>query len=243
MECIFLPNEIKHIHKLHIFAPKLKKKVMEKKMKDVKFLPWEGANYQYGIRVDENGDIVCGTKEEPGKKVLVLGESFYTNKEEDIASDIMTQVMNWYFDPKIEFEGWMNTYTKFIRAFWGKFVYRDGSEEFWKSFVMYNYVQEPLRGTRFSPTTEQFEKSKDAFFEVLGAYKPDYVIVWGQRLYNNLPQEGEQGEDITVDDSCSETWVYKIENHNIRLLPIQHPSAGFSWSFWHEIIKAFLNLK
>ena len=213
---------------------------MEKKMKDVKFLPWEGANYQYGIRVDENGDIVCGTKEEPGKKVLVLGESFYTNKEEDIASGIMTQVLNWYFDPQIEFEGWMNTYTKFTRAFFGVAISRGDSEKLWNSFVMYNYVQEPLRGTRFSPTPKQFAESRNAFFEVLGVYKPDYIIVWGYRLYNNLPQEGQQGEDIISDNYYSETWIYEIGNHIVRLLPIQHPSTGFEWVYWNKVIKAFL---
>lgn len=215
---------------------------MDKDLKDVKFLPWVGNKYNLGLRIEDES-IVFGTKEKPGKKVLVLGESFYTDNKDDVDSNVMEQVMNWYFDPNIEFEGWMNTYTKFIRAFFGKTIYRNESKEFWNSFIMYNYVQEPLRGTRLSPTTAQFDKSQEAFFSVLRKYKPDYVIVWGKRLYNNLPKEGKPGKDIYIDDFYSETWIYELENHCVKLLPIQHPSTGFDWVFWNSVIKIFLNFK
>ena len=41
-------------------------------MEDVKFLPWEGENYQKG-----------GFN---GKKILVIGESFYCSEEEAVAT-------------------------------------------------------------------------------------------------------------------------------------------------------------
>ena len=43
---------------------------------------------------------------------------------------------------------------------------------------------------------------------------------------------GHQGKAVLLPDGTSlETWVY---------VPIQHPSSGFSWDFWHEAIMGFL---
>lgn len=50
----------------------------------VTFLPFVGDNYEYGISFDEEGNLVLGTPEKPGKKVLILGESHYCDEELDI---------------------------------------------------------------------------------------------------------------------------------------------------------------
>jgi hypothetical protein len=50
-------------------------KIMDKDLKDVKFLPWVGNKYNLGLRIEDES-IVFGTKEKPGKKVLVLGKAF-----------------------------------------------------------------------------------------------------------------------------------------------------------------------
>ena len=34
-----------------------------------------------------------------------------------------------------------------------------------------------------------------------------------------------------------ETWIYNISNNQKSLvIPIYHPSAGFDWNYWHEVI-------
>ena len=64
------------------------------------------------------------------------------------------------------------------------------------------------------------------------------VIVWGKRLYNNLPKVGYQGSDCR---EC-ETWVYQLKDgKEIRFLPICHPSAAFDPHYWHNVISAFIN--
>lgn len=51
----------------------------------MKFLPWIGDKYEDGIYYDETGELRYGNGK--GKKVLVLGESFYWGEEDDDDDD------------------------------------------------------------------------------------------------------------------------------------------------------------
>lgn len=212
---------------------------MDEELKDVKFLPWVGDNYECGLRVNENGDIVFGTKDKPGKKILVLGESIYTNNPNDVDQYVVKNLVKWYTESdKYGFEGWMNTYTKFIRSLAGKAIDRSNSTIWWTHLALYEYVQEPLTGPRLSPTSEQYYNSEYAFDKLLKELKPDYIIAWGKRLYINLPQGGKQGDDINVGEDSIETWIYK---DSIRVLGIIHPSSPlFISEEWHPIITRFI---
>ena len=113
----------------------------------------------------------------------------------------------------------------------------------WEHLSFYNYVQEAMTGPRVSPTPEDFKNSEEAFWEILNELKPDLIIVWGARLYNNLPQEGKQLEDLEVvvndlfqkKDSL-EIWSY----NNIPIMPIVHPSSAYSIDYFSRFIKAFI---
>lgn len=192
-------------------------------MSKIKFKPWVGKDY---------------SKAYYGKRVLVLGESHYCPEGEE-RETITQDVIKGLFDSDAEFEGYMNTFTKFVRALDGSDVERTEQEEVWQRVMFYNYVQEAMTYARVAPTAEQFRASDEAFFELLETYRPEAVIVWGKRLYNNLPQTGEQGPDVLD----VETWTYRLNDGTIvRLLPITHPSAAFSHAKWHKVIEAFLKL-
>ena len=45
--------------------------------KGVKFLPFVGDQYEDGISFNDNGELVLGKIENPGKKVLDRGECHY----------------------------------------------------------------------------------------------------------------------------------------------------------------------
>ncbi len=197
-------------------------------MRNVKFLPWIGAQYTKGVW---------------GRKVMVLGESHYCASPDEATPEITRDVIKDLLDPNSEHEGYKNTYTKFERALAGKVLTPEEKKALWDSFIFYNYVQVPISGARVSPTVQDFLSSEDAFFEVLEEYRPDRIIVWGKRLYNNLPQKGYQLLDITTATGEKiETWAYKTASgHVVQVLPITHPSAGFDWEYWHEVIKAFIN--
>lgn len=218
----------------------------EKNLKDVFFLPYVGSNYENGLLLSEDGTIVSGTESDKGLKVMVLGESHYCGEEcvecglastckkeacRKFTQDVLTCYLG-YLKGKEGFESWMNTFTKFGKALKGK---DERSTDIWESVIFYNYVQRAMNAARISPSYKDFEDSENAFFEILETYKPDLIICWGKRLYNNLPgTDGKEGNDITTEYEDIETWIYK---ETIRVLPIYHPSAGFDWSYWHEVIK------
>lgn len=192
-------------------------------MSNIKFNPWVGKNY---------------THSKFGKRVLVLGESHYCANAEEAVPSLTQDVINDLFDSESEFEGYKNTYTKFIRALSGTDVSRFDVKPIWDEVMFYNYVQFPISGARVEPTSKEFIDSEPAFWEVMEQYRPDVVIVWGHRLYNNLPKKGYQGHDCAE----SETWVYQLKDgKEIRFLPVCHPSAAFDPYYWHNVISAFIN--
>ena len=218
----------------------------------VKFHPWVGDKYEYGIKgYYKKGKIVYGTPDDPGKKLLVLGESHYCANLADAISELTKIIIADLIDPDSEWEPYKNTYTKFIKSLTGYLDYLefDKKKEAWEHIVFYNYVQLPMTSARISPTTEDFKKSEEAFWEVLNELKPDLIIVWGSRLYNNLPQKGEQLEDLKIfhfdsefgndQEIFIETWSYNLKEKDIKILPITHPSAGYSTELFYDIIKTF----
>lgn len=192
----------------------------------VKLLPWLGTDYLRGI---------------DGKRVMGLGESHYS-ADGRWSAEMTREVIRDLFDPQGEFEPYKNTYTKFERAVAGRELDWEGKRRFWNSLMFYNYVQEVMSGPRVAPTAQQFRDSEAAFFEVLNEYRPQLVIVWGQRLYNNLPQQGRQLPDLIVPGADShELWEYRLENGDpVIVLKITHPSAAFSPDYWHKVIMAAL---
>lgn len=197
-------------------------------MKHVKFLPWVGDRYQIGWNE---------------RRILVLGESHYCLSPEEAVPQITNRVMTDLLDANSEHESYKNTFTKFGNALMGKPLSFDEKKAFWHSVLFYNYVQVPLPAARIAPTEEEFAISETAFFEVFDTYHPDYIIVWGKRLYNHLPCKGYQLPDLTLSDNDDiETWAYETaSSHVVQVLPITHPSAGFASDYWHEAMQAFIN--
>ena len=226
----------------------------EKNLKDVFFSPYVGSNYENGLLLSEDGTIVSGTESSKGLKVMVLGESHYCGEEcencgiasvcaENRCKEFTKNVITYYLDylnNKTEFEPWMNTFTKFGKALTGK---DEHSKDIWESVIFYNYVQRAMNAARTSPSYKDFEDSENAFFEILETYKPDLIICWGKRLYNKLPNKGSKGKDIETEYEFIDTWIYNISNNQKSLvIPLYHPSAGFDWSYWHEVIVECFNL-
>ncbi|MEE1252024.1 MAG: hypothetical protein UHK52_02875 [Bacteroidales bacterium] len=200
----------------------------------VKFKPWVGENYETGIH--------------QGKKLMILGESHYcANPETEATEDITIKIIEDLLDPFSEHEGYKNTYTKFAKAVVGEKQFSDETKkEFWQHVIFYNYVQTAISGARVSPTTEQFRNSEQAFFEIISQYQPNLIIVWGKRLYNNLPQQGTQLPDLQISQGIyagesSEVWSYTIGGKTIALLPITHPSASmFELQYHKDLIYQFI---
>ena len=218
-------------------------------MSNIRFNPWVGDKYSWGIiGYDTNGKVIYGTASQLGKKILVLGESHYCANPETEATPFLTiNIIADLLNPDSEWEAYKNTYTKFIKSLIGGIadLEQNDKENAWKHVVFYNYVQTPMSGARVAPTAEDFKNSEKAFFEVLQTYKPDVVIVWGNRLYNDLPKGGKQLDDLTISTgrfsgNSTEMWSYNVCGKDITVMPITHPSAaystGLSNSFFRELI-------
>lgn len=208
------------------------KKDKELQEAGVKFLPFVGDNYEDGISFDKDGKLVL---EGQGKKVLVLGESHYCDEDlsDEKLSSFPRDVLGRYLGSE-ERDSWMRTFVKFERALANADTKID-SESIWNHLMFYNYLQRPLRGTRMA-SEKNYEEAKNPFFAILEKYKPDYIIVWGRRLFAKLPNE--KGEYMSCNDM--NLWSYNIEGKMIKVLPIYHPSVGFSWDYWHKVIVVFI---
>lgn len=197
---------------------------METNFKNVKFLPWVGKNYEKGIN---------------GKKILVLGESHYGSEERtDITNDVVSRFLK-YHKGEGEFEFWMNTNTKFAKTFNNGEMSKEEIVEFWESIVFYNYVQTLMSEPRQSPTSEQFENSKEAFYEVIEQYQPDLIVVWGLRLWGAMPDQGRWGEPSQVNGGEG-LYYYQIGDREYPAMMVYHPSTGFNYASAYEDIKLAL---
>ena len=210
-------------------------------MTNIRFTPWKGKDY-------ETGGIF-------GKKILVLGESVYcgetscescnegcndfTNKlvKEFVANDVHTK--------SGEFKYWTNTYKKFESALVGHSPSLEERKQIWNSIAFYTYFQnafdearQPLSGNL------EIERAQQALFEILETYRPDYVIVWGYRLWDCLTGKNwTNTAPIINEDLKSGTGYYTIDGIKYPFMYINHPSTGFSWDKWHLNIKQFLETK
>lgn len=185
-------------------------------MYPIRFKPFIGKNY---------GNQVF--------KILILGESHYLNENdkedflngnsriEGITRNVLTDYIN-YKTVGGFFHRWMNTFTKFGNVFSNKKLTSAEAVEFWQSCVFYNYVQAPTSGPRTPPTKEEFILSMQAFNEVISECKPNLIIFWGYRLWNNFPKE----PHATINLINSQIHYLKL-SVNVPFLVLQHPSTRY----------------
>ncbi len=202
-------------------------------MKDVRFEPWVGKNYK--------------TSGYNGKKILVIGESFYCSEEEAVATLTTIIVEDYLAIRKGEYRknngGWTNTYLKFERSLKGKVTTPEESRTIWDSIAFYNYLQVPMSGARESGSPIDYKNAEKAFFEVLNELQPDLIIVWGVgKLFNNLPEDKwTWDKPLNVDGWDINNGFYQLNNKNqVRCIAVYHPSTGYQWDWWYKVISSQL---
>ena len=203
-------------------------------MTNVFLKPWVGENYaQEGYK---------------SKKILVVGDSHYCNKEdcekwkagcgdwENKCSnkDLQTKnIVTWYLDcsPAGEkrgarSEGWMRTYDTFTDVFHGEKCSYETLQDFWNSIVYYVYVQRAVPSHTKAPSSELYQKSEKAFFEILAEYKPDVVFVWGMRIWahNKFPNGIRLAGKAIHDDRGGCLAYYNDGVRDIPVYRLGHPS-------------------
>ena len=186
-----------------------------------------------------------------GKKILALGESHYCGSgcadcgecgKHPECSDFTTNVVNWCLDSSVEREGWMNTYLKFERSLVGKETTPLESRKIWDSIAFYNFLQVAMGGAREAGTNQQYRAAAEPFMQVLEELQPDVLIVWGVRLWNNLPNRNwADGSKVAVDGYEVQNGYYTLPSgKKVKAVCVYHPSVGYDWSFWHKVIVNFI---
>lgn len=210
------------------------------------FKPFKGQKYDEGI---------CG------KRVLVLGASFYCNKNgqngqrncpffaectdlvkkdsskfDATCSEYAGKNLKLSEEPTNAINECYTAYKRFA-VFMQQFV-SDKSYDVWDRMAFTDYLQ------FFSPTTQTkkeylTQRDFDAFIETLQELKPDVVISWGTAIVEEIR---EKNPYVIDKDKLSETdWyvchmnVPKVQ-HEITLVSCYHPA---SIKYWYGDLKLF----
>lgn len=208
-------------------------------MNNIFFKPWKGKNFESsGYR---------------GKKILILGESHYCKIDEICAvcgvtglpgcNDFTNSTVRKFLAYKnggCGHERWMNTYTRFGNILENRYLDADETSVLWHSVAFYNYVQIAVIDKRVSPSTENFSKSGDAFYQVVSELLPDLIIVWGDRLWRNMP---ETGRDVQIDGAPY--YVYTLKSgFQVLAIYVYHPaSSAFDYGAHETLAKAIDSCK
>ena len=203
-------------------------------MKNVFFKPWIGKDY-------ESGGIF-------GKKILVLGEAHLcggcddcgkVDNAEECADFTSKDCVKLLLDGHTA--SWTGTFRKFERSLVNHETSLDESQRIWNSVAFYNYVQKAMDSSRKAPEWVDFRNSEDAFFEVLDKLMPDLIIVWGvTRMYDLMPggDRWREGDELVIDNYKVHNGYYRLSGEKeARVLWVYHPSAGYSWDWWHNVIQ------
>lgn len=208
-------------------------------MKNVFFEPRVGANYE--------------SKGFNGIKLLILGESHYCGDRCEDCGDLNNIRCKKFTDNQFkkffnnkkgigEFNGWMKTYTRFSNILHDKHLNVDELEDFWNSVIFYNYVQSSAEEMGVSPSKEQFDNSLDAFIEVLEEFKPDFIIVWGVRLWNVITLFGRKSEESILDNGNGPFYYFKTGGKEIPAYSIYHPSSRYFTYEYSKYLKEAIRL-
>ena len=192
-------------------------------------MPWVGAEYS-------SGGIF-------GKRILVLGESHYGDGEP--SADTTRHVLEEYLGCPETVPSYLQSFKRFERSLIGTETDADRRWQIWNSLLFYNFVQEiSTDAPRQLLDAKNPRQSTNAFFEVLETYRPEYIIAWGYRLWDKLlpADRWEWGEEIVIDGLPAIKFGYYTlsDGTRIKAIPVKHPSAGYSWIKWYQIIQQFL---
>lgn len=187
-----------------------------------------------------------------GHRILVLGESHQCDEEcsdcglvslHPECASYTSRVMGDYLNENKPREPWMHTYLKFERSLVGHETDWPERQQIWQSVLFFNFLQVTMLKPRQAGTKEQYQQAAKPFYDVIDEYRPEYIIAWGERLWGAMPgdERWTDGETISVDGYDVYTGSYRLTGGgSSRAMPVYHPSGGYSWKYWHKVIKEFL---
>ncbi len=201
------------------------------------FKPYVGKNYSAGLS---------------GKKVLVVGDSFYCAHSEDCkyfqeCTDIVKKDSR-KFDticphygrnlsdaPAGELEQMYGVYEKF-GEFLSGYVEGTDSSSVWQYVAFTNYVQFFVPSATSHSKVAVSERDFEAFKETVLELKPDIVFVWGTIAGDAIRRGREEVYDYdTPEFHAKEGYICHLRldglNKEVVIINSYHPSA---WAYWDQ---------
>ena len=209
------------------------------------FRPYVGEKYETGIN---------------GKKIMVVGASFYCTKIDcpyfADCTDVVTKDSSKYDkicpeyvaknlllseEPWHEIGNGYRTY-KIFANFISQYVDGCNCDDVWNHLAFTNYVQFILP-TKNTYKSYLSERDFNAFIEVLTELKPDIVISWGvvclDDIRTNNPYVFDKEELVKSDHYISHMRIPGVD-HDITLVSGYHPgSIGYWYGDLDKLSKYF----
>ena len=109
--------------------------------------------------------------------------------------------------------------------------------DLWNSVAFYNYLQVPAGSE--SRQTQYFDYSGDkhrlAFFEVISQLNPDFIISWGNNVWDVIPDDFGFGKGLSSEKFNNCCFIYPYNDKDLKLIGITHPSTSFDSSYWGNV--------
>jgi len=182
----------------------------------VHFKPWIGPHYQKASLF--------------GKRILVLGESHYGDGAANKSIHLIQETIKGNFSHPF--------YTKLALSFLEEknahALTLVRKQFFWNSVAYTNFVQTHLEGARQAPSAAMWEAGRDAFFELLEILKPDFVLVCGYRLWEQLPTKHQKIKENTNGFHLAN---YQFKGVDAVCMRCKHPSSNYSSNDVYSVIR------
>ncbi len=219
------------------------------------FIPHKGSRYTSGLY--------------NGKKVMILGASFYCPKVDCEYYDACThQWRTKEFDKKCPYnngnplsilphyeidEAGARSYSVFYN-FMQDYLSERGLtdikdfDDFWDRVAFTNYIQHEIGGRTTTQASDMCENDLLALCDAIRDLKPDIVVIWGCVVNNPIKLKMNDADDSNFmnDFDGSEYrhylfhWI--IDSRKVTFVNFYHPSSGyFSSSEEQSIMKQFLD--
>jgi hypothetical protein len=191
-------------------------KLVERKQKPLKWLPWVGLNYT----------------QQKTHRLLIVGEShYYTNLVDDCANKDFTREIVDTGKEKLH---------QNIQEFLSQFI-NDG-QIIWENIAFYNFVQESVK-KKVRPSYLQYCGGIDSFNDLCRELLPTHCLFCGvssAHILNEHLMESETNWRMQshgkIDNCFPRTASFNSGDKKTKAIFIRHPSSYFSPEKWRNFI-------
>ena len=205
------------------------------------FEPWVGEHYWTPYSIFKNN-------------ILVLGDSHYCDvcdscgdRDKHPGCTTFTHtVVKDYLNPNHKAD-WKKTQSTFINSVYGHQTTIKERCAYYASVAFYNYLQVSAGDNPYSTNQYNYRVPSylSAFYEVLDRIMPDVVVVWGDQVWDTLPNnwnygDADGGAPVSINNTLFRRYLYyPYKDKRILLIGTHHPSQGYDRQLHHAVFMQF----